>query len=212
MASRAVPEDVPGKERTFRGDTTHTCGADAKGNMMAATCSGGWIPSSPVVPGVGFPMGTRGQMFFLDPHRPAVIAPRKRPRTTLTPSLVLKDGKPFMVFGTPGGDQQDQWTLQFFLNYVEFGMNLQEAIDAPSFHSNHFPSSFYPREAHAGGMVVESRIPEATIKELEGRGHKVRTAGAWINGKVMAVHTEKRTGVLSGAVSPRGQIGYVMGD
>jgi gamma-glutamyltranspeptidase/glutathione hydrolase len=210
--AKHVPEDVPGKERTFRGDTTHTCGADAKGNMMAATCSGGWIPSSPVVRGVGFPMGTRGQMFFLDPHRPAVIAPHKRPRTTLTPSLVLKDGKPFMVFGTPGGDQQDQWTLEFFLNYVDFGMNLQAAIDAPSFHSTHFPSSFYPRDAHAGQMVVEDRIPKATVEELEARGHKVRTTGGWVNGKVMAVQLERKTGVLSGAVSPRGQIGYVSGD
>ncbi len=207
-----VPEDVPGKPATFRGDTTHTCAADVKGNLMAATCSGGWIPSSPVVPGVGFPMGTRGQMFFLDPHQPSVIAPLKRPRTTLTPSLVMKDGKPFMVFGTPGGDQQDQWTLQFFLNYVDFGMNLQEAIDAPSFDSIHFPSSFYPREAKAGGMVVEGRIPEATVKELEARGHKVKVGGAWTNGKVMAVQLERRTGVLSGAVSPRGQIGYVTGD
>jgi gamma-glutamyltranspeptidase/glutathione hydrolase len=179
--------------------------------MMAATCSGGWIPSSPVIPGLGFPMGTRGQMFGVDPHRPDVVAPRKRPRTTLTPSLVLKDKKPFLVFGTPGGDQQDQWTLQFFLNYVDFGMNLQEAIDAPTFHSEHFPSSFYPRDAHAGRMVIENRIPEATRRELEARGHTVRVAGAWSNGKVMAVHSEQRTGVLSGGVSPRGQIGYVMG-
>jgi gamma-glutamyltranspeptidase/glutathione hydrolase len=141
-----------------------------------------------------------------------VIAPRKRPRTTLTPSLVLKDGKPFMVFGTPGGDQQDQWTLQFFLNYVDFGMNLQEAIDAAAFHSIHFPSSFYPRDAHAAGMVAEDRIPEATIKDLEARGHKVKPAGPWTAGKVMAVQFDQRTGVLSGAVSPRGQIGYVMGD
>jgi gamma-glutamyltranspeptidase/glutathione hydrolase len=125
---------------------------------------------------------------------------------------VLKDGKPFMVFGTPGGDQQDQWTLQFFLNYVEFGMTLQEAIDAASFHSIHFPSSFFPRDAHAGGLVLENRIPEATRKELEARGHKVMVRGPWVNGKVMAVHMEQKTGVISGAVSPRGQIGYVMGD
>jgi gamma-glutamyltranspeptidase/glutathione hydrolase len=209
---KSTPEDVPGREKTFRGDTTHTCGIDAAGNMMAATCSGGWIPSSPVIPGVGFPMGTRGQMFFLDPHRANVIAPHKRPRTTLTPSLVLKDGKPYLVFGTPGGDQQDQWTLQFFLNYVVFGMNLQEAIDAPTFHSTHFPSSFYPRDAHAGQLILESRIPEATRKELEMRGHKVKETGAWSNGKVMGVRIEQRTGVLSGGVSPRGQIGYVTGD
>jgi gamma-glutamyltranspeptidase/glutathione hydrolase len=209
---KSEPEDVSVPEATFRGDTTHTCGLDAKGWMMAATCSGGWIPSSPVVPGLGFPMGTRGQMFDLDPHRPGVVAPRKRPRTTLTPSLVLKDGKPWMVFGTPGGDQQDQWTLQFFLNYVDFGMNLQEAIDAATFHSIHFPSSFYPREAKAGGLVVEGRIPEATRKDLTARGHKVKAMGDWANGKVMAVRIDQKNGVLSGGVSPRGQIGYVTGD
>jgi gamma-glutamyltranspeptidase/glutathione hydrolase len=209
---KSEPEDVKGKPETFRGDTTHTCAADAKGNLLAATCSGGWIPSSPVAPGLGFPMGTRGQMFRLDPHEAGVIAPRKRPRTTLTPSLVLKDGKPYMVFGTPGGDQQDQWTLQFFLNYVDFGMNLQEAIDAPVFHSTHFPSSFYPRDAHAGEMVAEDRIAEATRKELEARGHKVKAVGPWgSGGLVMAVQLEGKTGVLSGAVSPRGQIGYVTG-
>jgi gamma-glutamyltranspeptidase/glutathione hydrolase len=206
------PEDVTGKPATFRGDTTHTCAIDAAGNMMAATCSGGWIPSSPVIPGLGFPMGTRAQMFFLDPHRANVIAPHKRPRTTLTPSLALKDGKPLLVFGTPGGDQQDQWTLQFFLNHVDFGMDLQAAIDAATFHSDHFPSSFYPREAKAGALVVESRISEATQRELEARGHKVHPAGAWSNGKVMAVKLDATHGVISGAVSPRGQIGYVSGD
>jgi gamma-glutamyltranspeptidase/glutathione hydrolase len=209
---KSKPEDVQGRPGTFRGDTTHTCAADIHGNMAAATCSGGWIPSSPVVPGLGFPMGTRGQMFWLDPHSPSVVAPRKRPRTTLTPSLVLKDGKPRMVFGTPGGDQQDQWTLQFFLNHVDFGMDLQQAIDAASFHSIHFPSSFYPREAKAGGMVVESRIPEATRKELEARGHKVKADGPWVHGKVMAVELDTANGVIAGAVSPRGQIGYVSGD
>src|SRR5262249_39935239 len=190
---------------TYDHDTTHTCAADAKGNLIAATPSGGWIPSSPVVPGLGFPMGTRGQMFDLDPHRPGVVAPRKRPRTTLTPSLALKGGQPYLAFGTPGGDQQDQWTLQFFLNFVDFGMNLQEAIDAPTFHTTHFPSSFYPRKAVPGGLVVESRIPEATRKELAARGHKVSAVGSWANGIVMAVNVGPRPGVLSGGVSPRGE-------
>ena len=208
---RHAPQDVHGLPQTYRGDTTHTCAIDVHGNMMAATCSGGWIPSSPVVPGLGFPMGTRGQMFYLDPHHASALAPRKRPRTTLTPSLVLKDGKPWLVFGTPGGDQQDQWTLQFFLNYVDFGMNLQEAIDAATFHSTHFPSSFYPHGAQAGGLVVESRIPEATRKDLAARGHKVQVTGPWSNGKVMAVRFHQEQGVLAGAVSPRHQIGYVMG-
>lgn len=206
-----VPEETRLEPTTFRGDTTHTCAIDSRGNMMAATTSGGWIPSSPVIPGLGFPMGTRGQMFDLDPHRAGALEPRKRPRTTLTPSLVLKDGQPFMVFGTPGGDQQDQWTLQFFLNHVDFGMNLQEAIDQPTFHSVHFPSSFYPREARAGGAVVEGRIPEATRKDLEARGHRVTTVADWANGKVMAVQLDRKTTVISGAVSPRGMIGYVTG-
>jgi gamma-glutamyltranspeptidase/glutathione hydrolase len=209
---RSTPEDVEGLPRTYRGDTTHTCAIDAAGNMMAATCSGGWIPSSPVIPGLGFPMGTRGQMFYLDPHQAGALMPRKRPRTTLTPSLVLKDGRPWMVFGTPGGDQQDQWTLQFFLNYVDFGMDLQEAIDAPTFHSIHFPSSFYPHDAKAGGLVVEARIPKATRQDLAARGHQVSVTRDWSNGKVMAVRLDEKNGVIAGAVSPRGQIGYVMGD
>jgi gamma-glutamyltranspeptidase/glutathione hydrolase len=157
-------------------------------------------------------MGTRGQMFDLDPHRAGVVAPHKRPRTTLTPSLVLKDGRPWMVFGTPGGDQQDQWTLQFFLNVVDFGMNLQEAVDAPTFHSVHFPSSFYPRRARPGGLVVEAHVPEATRKELAARGHKVTAAAAWANGRVMAVQADPKKGVLSGAASPRGMTAYVTGD
>ncbi len=193
------------------GDTTHTCAIDSRGNMVAATPSGGWVQSSPVIPGLGFPMGTRAQMFFLDPDHPNSLAPRKRPRTTLTPSLVLKDGRPCMVFGTPGGDQQDQWTLQFFLNVVEFGMNLQQAVDEPTFHSLHFPSSFYPRDAHPGMVVVEDRIPEGTRRELEARGHNVRVAQDWTHGRVMAARLDHDHGVIHGAVSPRGHVGYVMG-
>ncbi len=204
--------DIKPAPEVFDHDTTHTCAADIKGNMMAATCSGGWIPSSPVIPELGFPMGTRGQMFDLDPHRPGAVAPRKRPRTTLTPSLVTLDGKPYMVFGTPGGDQQDQWTLQFFLNFVDFGMGLQESIDAANFHTEHFPSSFYPRRAKPGSLIAESRIPEATRKELAARGHKVTAPGPWVNGLVMAVHLGPQPGVLSGGVSPRGMLGYVTGD
>jgi len=193
------------------GDTTHTCAIDHEGNMVAATTSGGWIPSSPVVAGLGFPMGTRGQMFNLRPGHPNCVEPRKRPRTTLTPSLALKDGKPLMVFGTPGGDQQDQWTLQFFLNVVDLGMNLQEAVDQPTFHTLHVPSSFYPHDAVPGGLVVEGRIPESTRQELARRGHVVQTTGDWVNGKVMAVQRDATKGTMTGAVSPRGQIGYVAG-
>ncbi len=203
---------LPPAEEVFDHDTTHTCAVDARGNLMAATCSGGWIPSSPVIPGLGFPMGTRGQMFDLDGHRPNAVAPRKRPRTTLTPSLAMKGGEPWMAFGTPGGDQQDQWTLQFFLNVVDFGMNLQEAIDAPSFHTTHFPSSFYPRKATPGGVVCEERIPEATRKELAALGHKVKAVGPWAHGIVMAAAMGPKKGTLSAGVSPRAGVGYVTGE
>ena len=206
---KSVPEDVQGRAFTFRGDTTHTCAADAKGNLMAATCSGGWIPSSPVVPGVGFPMGTRGQMFFLDPHRANVVAPHKRPRTTLTPSLVLKAGKPFMVFGTPGGDQQDQWASQFFIRHAHFGMNMQEAIDAPAWHIEHFPASFWPRAARPGVVVLENRVPAATIAELKRRGHKVEVGPDWSEGRLTAASQD---GVRrKAAANPRGMQGYAAG-
>jgi gamma-glutamyltranspeptidase/glutathione hydrolase len=179
--------------------------------MVAATPSGGWIPSSPVIAGLGFPLGTRGQMFYLNPSRPNALAPRKRPRATLTPSLVTKDGEPWMVFGTPGGDCQDQWTLQFFLNHVDFGMDIQEALDAPTVHSEHFPSSFYPREAHPARMRAEDRIPQEVIAELERRGHEVVVADGWVNGKCMGIQYDKERGVIMGGVSPRGKIGYALG-
>lgn len=193
------------------GDTTHLDAIDSEGNMISATPSGGWFPSSPVVEGLGFPLGTRGQMFYLDYSHANSLVPHKRPRTTLTPSLALKDGEPFMVFGTPGGDCQDQWTLQFFLNYIDFGMNLQEAIDAPTFHTQHFPSSFYPHSAFPGRIVVEGRIPESARAVLVERGHDLRVGGDWSHGKVLAIRFEPKTGVVAGAASPRGEIGYAIG-
>jgi len=193
------------------GDTTHLDAVDREGNMVAATPSGGWIGSSPVIQGLGFPLGTRGQMFYLNPQRPNALAPRKRPRATLTPSLVTRQGEPYMVFGTPGGDAQDQWTLQFFLNVVVFGMNLQEALDAPTVHSIHFPSSFYPRTAYPGRVEIEARIPREVIAELERRGHEVGLLDGWANGKVMGIRLDRARGVIQGAVSPRRNIGYAFG-
>jgi gamma-glutamyltranspeptidase/glutathione hydrolase len=195
----------------YVGDTTHLDAIDHQGNMVAATPSGGWIPSSPVIQSLGFPLGTRGQMFYLNPQRPNALAPRKRPRATLTPSLVTKDGEPWMVFGTPGGDCQDQWTLQFFLNVVDFEMNLQEALDAPTVHSVHFPSSFYPREAHPARMHAENRIPPDVIAELERRGHEVVVVDGWVNGKCMGIRYDQQRGVIMGGVSPRHKIGYALG-
>src|SRR6202012_1789051 len=154
-----------------RGDTCHIDVADRWGNVVTATPSGGWLSSSPVIPELGFCLGTRAQMFALDPGLPATIAPGKRPRTTLSPTLALRDGEPYGAFGTPGGDQQDQWTRGFFLNHVHFGMNLQQAIDFPAFHSRHMPSSFYPREAYPAELDVEKRVGEESIGELGDRGH-----------------------------------------
>ena len=209
---------VPAKEvqdlglgHAHMGDTTHLDAVDIEGNMVAATPSGGWIGTSPVIRGLGFPVGTRAQMFYLNPERPNALAGRKRPRATLTPSLVTRNGEPCMVFGTPGGDTQDQITLQLFLNYVEFGMNLQEAVDAPAVFSRHFPSSFYPREAYPGRLTAEARIPGEVVSEMERRGHVVDRAEAWTPGKPMAISIDRERGVISGAVAPKGNIGYALG-
>jgi len=193
------------------GDTTHLDAVDAQGNMIACTPSGGWIQASPVIDGLGFPLGTRGQMFYLNAARPNALAPHKRPRATLTPSLVMKDGEPYMVFGTPGGDCQDQWTLQFFLNYVDFSMNIQEALDAPTVHTDHFPSSFYPRQAFPLSVSAENRIPTEVIRELERRGHKVSVTEGWVHGKAMGIRFDQEQGVILGGASPKGDVGYAIG-
>ncbi len=191
------------------GDTCHLDVADRFGNMVSATPSGGWLQSSPVIPGLGFGLGTRAQMFTLTPGLPATIAPGKRPRTTLTPSLALRDREPYLAFGTPGGDQQDQWSLLFFLNHLHFGMNLQQAIDFPAFHSAHMPSSFYPRQAQPRVLDVESRVDPAVLEDLRRRGHLVNVRPAWSLGRVSAV--ARRDGVLYAAANPRGMQGYAVG-
>jgi gamma-glutamyltranspeptidase/glutathione hydrolase len=192
-----------------RGDTCHLDVADRWGNVVTATPSGGWLQSSPVIPSLGFCLGTRAQMFTLTPGLPATIAPGKRPRTTLTPTLALRDGEPYLAFGTPGGDQQDQWTLGFFLNHVNFGMNLQQAIDFPAFHSAHMPSSFYPRQAYPGRLDVESRVGDAAVEELRRMGHDVHVQPAWSLGRISAV--ARRDGMLYAAANPRGMQGYAVG-
>jgi gamma-glutamyltranspeptidase/glutathione hydrolase len=207
----AITEVRMADRSEFDGDTTHLDVADSEGNMVSVTPSGGWIWSSPVIEGLGFPLSTRGQMFSLDEAHPNCIAPRKRPRTTLSPTLVTLNRRPYMAFGTPGGDQQDQWTLQFFLNFVEFGMDLQSAIDAPTFHNAHFPSSFYPREAEPGRLYVEGRIPPPLRKELTRRGHRVVVEGDWANGRVTAVRFDRENGTIEAAASSRYQTAYAMG-
>ena len=192
------------------GDTVHIDVVDRFGNMVSATPSGGWLQSSPVIPKLGFPLNSRAQMFWLRPDLPASLAPGKRPRTTLTPSLVLKDGQPSMVFGTPGGDQQDQWQLILFLRRVCHGLNLQEAIDLPLFHTSHFPSSFYPRGAEPGHLMIEASVGETVISDLRGRGHHVEVADPWTLGRLTAAERSE-DGILKAAATPRLMQAYAVG-
>jgi gamma-glutamyltranspeptidase/glutathione hydrolase len=194
---------------THSGDTCHLDVADRFGNLVAATPSGGWLQSSPVIPGLGFCLGTRAQMFTLTPALPNSLAPGKRPRTTLSPGLALRGGEPYLAFGTPGGDQQDQWALGFFLNHAVFGMNLQEAIDAPAFHTSAFPSSFYPRQSLPLAVDVEERAGPEVVAGLRMRGHDVAVRPAWSLGRVSAV--ARSGGLLYAAANARGMQGYAVG-
>ncbi|CAN1542293.1 Ggt Gamma-glutamyltransferase [Rhabdaerophilaceae bacterium] len=193
-----------------RGDTVHIDAIDKEGNMVSATPSGGWLQSSPVIPELGFPLGTRAQMFWLTEGLPSSLAPGKRPRTTLTPSLAFENGEPRLVFGTPGGDQQDQWQMAMFLRRVHHGLNLQEAIDLPMFHTAHAPSSFYPREAKLGHLMVEENVGEATLEALAEQGHGVERAGIWTVGRTTAAE-KGADGVLRAAATPRLMQAYAVG-
>lgn len=192
------------------GDTCHVDVVDRFGNMISATPSGGWLQSSPVIPGLGFALGTRMQMFELTRGAPNLVAPGKRPRTTLSPSLVLRDGEPWMACGTPGGDQQDQWTLQFLLNVVVFGDGLQAAIDQPVFQTAHFHSSFFPRRAVPGRLYLEERFPPSTVEELLRRGHDVALTGPWSLSRMCAVARDL-DGMLRAGANARGMEGYAIG-
>jgi gamma-glutamyltranspeptidase/glutathione hydrolase len=211
-----LPEPVaavaaaPGVGEPTRGDTVHLDVADRWGNMVSATPSGGWLWGAPVIPELGFPLGTRAQMFWLEEGLPNSLAPGKRPRTTLSPTLVGRGGAPQLAIGTPGGDQQDQWTLNTFLAHVHFGMDLQQAIDAPGHHTEAFPSSFYPRETLVRHVAVEDRAGEETMLGLRGRGHDVEVSGPWTLGRVCAVAREA-DGTLKAGANPRGRQGYAVG-
>ena len=196
-------------EPTRASDTCHVDVADRDGNLVSATPSGGWLHAAPIVPGLGFPLGTRAQTFWLEEGLANSLAPGKRPRTTLSPSLAFRGGDPYVAFGTPGGDMQDQWSLIFFLHHVDFGLNLQAAIDAPSFHTNHVPSSFYPRHAHPAQVEIEGRFPRATLDELRERGHDIVVTDDWSLGRVSAAARDE--GMLKAGANPRGVQGYAVG-
>ena len=210
-AVAGVGEPTVDTRGTTRGDTVHVDVVDRWGNIVSATPSGGWLQSSPVIPELGFSLGTRAQMFWLEEGLPNSLAPGKRPRTTLTPSLASRDGVPTLAFGTPGGDQQEQWQLCFWLARTLAGLDLQAAIDAPAWHTTSFPSSFYPREMTPGELVVESRLGEDTIAELRRRGHTVSVSDAWSLGRMSAVSIDHETGVLRAGANPRGMQGYAVG-
>lgn len=195
-----------------RGDTCHVDVVDKWGNMVSATPSGGWLQSSPAIPGLGFALGTRMQMFWLDEGLPGSLAPSTRPRTTLTPSLAYRDGKPYLAFGTPGGDQQEQWSLLLWLAHAVHGRPLQAAIETPAFHTNHMLASFWPREAQLGSLVLESRFPAATIAGLKARGHEVTLGGPWSEGRLSACALDRQPGgsLLRAAANPRGMQGYAI--
>ncbi len=209
---QVVIEGTPtaGTGEPTRGDTCHLDVADRYGNLVACTPSGGWLQSSPAIPGLGFCLGTRAQMFWLQDGFPSSLRGGRRPRTTLTPSLALRDGEGAIAFGTPGGDQQEQWSLQLLLNHVEFGMNLQEAIDAPAFHTGHLISSFWPRTVSLGALEIESRFDQATLADLRRRGHHVLIQDPWSLGRLSAVARDP-DGRLRAAANPRGMQGYAAG-
>jgi len=193
-----------------RGDTVHIDVVDRHGNMIAAMPSGGWLQSSPVIPELGFMLNSRAQMFWLETGLPASLEPGKRPRTTLTPTLAEKDGEPYMVFGSPGGDQQEQWQLLLFLRHAHHGLNLQEAIDLPMAHTAHFPSSFYPREQKPGHLAAEEGFGPEVLEELRARGHDVDTMPIWTIGRLVAASRDK-DGLLHGAATPRLMQAYAVG-
>jgi gamma-glutamyltranspeptidase/glutathione hydrolase len=209
VASGGVGEPTVGRLGESQGDTVHFDIIDSLGNMVAATPSGGWLQSSPTLPSLGFCLGTRAQMFVLDADHPAGLAPGKRPRSTLSPTLAARDGRPYLAWGTPGGDQQDQWIPQMFLRHVHAGMNLQESIDAPAWHTEHFPSSFWPRAARPGVLALEGRIPSATIEDLRRRGHRVEVGPDWSEGRLVAAARDGDR--LRAAANPRGMQGYAAG-
>jgi gamma-glutamyltranspeptidase / glutathione hydrolase len=209
LPSLREAEATVGSGEPGRG-TVHLDIADRFGNLISATPSGGWLHSSPVIPVLGWPLGTRAQMFWLEEGLASSLRPGTRPRTTLSPGLALSDGEPYLAWGTPGGDQQEQWAIHAFLRHVDLGLNLQEAIDAPEFHSDHLISSFYPRGFEPKSLVLESRFDSRTVGDLQRRGHDVSLWPPWSAGRVTAVAREP-DGLLRAGANPRGMQGYAVG-
>src|SRR5215469_13171594 len=185
--------------------TVHVDAMDSDGFTAAFTPSGGWLRASEVIPALGFPLSMRLSNCYLEPAgHPNIVAPCKRPRTTISPSLVTKDGKPWMAFGSMGGDQQDQWQLQFLLNRLVFGMPLQKAIEAPKFSSEHFPGFFAPHDFFLNRVRAEPEIGEPVFAELRSRGHEVDIGPSWSEGFLCGTERNLESGVLEAGCDPRG--------
>jgi len=198
--------ELLGAGEPTRGDTVHIDVADRWGNLVSATPSGGWLQSSPTIPALGWPLGSRAQMFWLEEGLPSSLVPGRRPRTTLSPGLVLRDGEPWLAYGTPGGDQQEQWALHALVRHVDRGLNLQQAIDAPEWNTDHLIASFYPRDVALRSLTVESRLDG--VDDLRRRGHDVTVADAWSLGRVSMVKREG--GQILAAANPRAMQGYAV--
>jgi gamma-glutamyltranspeptidase/glutathione hydrolase len=205
-----LPTVSPIAARAGAGNTCTVAVVDNAGNLAVAVPSGGWLKSSPVIPGLGFALGTRGQTAWLAEGHPNSLAPGRRPRTTLSPSIVLRDGQPFLAFGTPGGDQQDQWTLEAFLAVAEFGLDLQAATEIPASHIDHFPQSFAPRAARPGVVVVERSHDPSVLAALEAKGHRLDVVPESTLGKVCAVGVDPVDGFVRAAAGPRGRQAYAV--
>lgn len=210
MTAGTVYEPTMSHLSEKRGDTVHIDVIDRWGNMVSATPSGGWLQSSPIIPDLGFCLNSRAQMFWMTPGLPTSLAPGKRPRTTLTPSLAIHEDGRRLAFGTPGGDQQDQWQLSFFLRYIHHGGDLQATIDRPLFHTTHFPGSFHPRTRSPGNLTIERSFGDATLAELERRGHRLAVTDPWSIGRLTAAQRDP-SGLLRAGATPRLMQAYAVG-
>ena len=207
--SAELMEDTVQAGAIATGDTVHLDVADRVGNMVSITPSGGWMRSSPTIPDLGFALSNRGQIFTLEESTPGALMPGKRPRTTLSPGFATRDGKPYLAFGTPGADRQDQWALQFLLRHIHHGQNLQQAVDAPTFNTSHFPASFYPKRAGLRSLALEGRFDPSTVSDLRARGHDVMVGDDWSQGRLCAVARDGD--LLKGVASARYTQGYAFG-
>jgi len=211
-AARYYPHSQGAKGSNTSGDTTCVDAVDKDGNLFSATPSSGWLLGGAFIAGdTGVPLSNRMQVFDLDPVSPNVLVGGKRPRTTLTPTILLKDGRPFLAISTPGGDSQDQQILNVLLNIMVFDMDIQAAIEAPRINSNHPHSSFDNHDSVPGQLEIENRVPAKVLDDLRARGHVLRVVGPYaMSTGVVAVGVNPKTGTLRGGADPRRER-YVFG-